>query len=251
MNEKVVEMVKINKKFGEVVALKDVDFTVYRNEIVALVGDNGAGKSTLIKILSGAFPPDSGKIFFEGKEVFFKHPSDAIKLGIRTVHQKMEEILALNQTVVSNLFMGEEKTKKIFFFKFLDKKSMLRESERVLARLRINIPSLHQLVGGLSGGQRQALAIAKAIRHRVKVLILDEPTSALGVRESREVLKLIRHLKNSEDISIVVISHDLEEVFDIADRIVVLRKGQNAGERYTRDTTKDEIIKMIIGAEVM
>ena len=222
MNEKVVEMVKINKKFGEVVALKDVDFTVYRNEIVALVGDNGAGKSTLIKILSGAFPPDSGKIFFEGKEVFFKHPSDAIKLGIRTVHQKMEEILALNQTVVSNLFMGEEKTKKIFFFKFLDKKSMLRESERVLARLRINIPSLHQLVGGLSGGQRQALAIAKAIRHRVKVLILDEPTHNLDKNAIETFTKVIKERLSKLLTQTFIVTHE-EKLAESADNLIKIK----------------------------
>ncbi len=250
-NVKVVEMIGISKKFGEVIALRSVDFCVYKNEIVALVGDNGAGKSTLVKILSGVFPPDSGKIFFMGKEVTFRSPRDAMKLGIRTVHQKMEEILALNQTVTSNMFMGEEKTKKWLGFNFLDKKFMMRETQRVLSEMKINIPLPQQLVGGLSGGQRQALAIARAIRQNVRVLILDEPTSALGVRESRQVLKLIKDLRDSRGISIVIISHDLEEVFNVADRIVVFRKGQKVGEKFVSSVSKDEIVAMIVGADII
>jgi len=243
-------MENISKNFGEVTALSNVDFTLNYNEIVGLVGDNGAGKSTLIKILSGIYSSDSGRILIEGEEVKFKSPSDAKRFGISTLHQRMEEILAPNHDVTANIFMGEELTRPILggFLKVLDKAQMDVEAKKVLNRVGIRIDSVKRPIASYSGGQRQAAAIGKAIRQTPKILVLDEPTAALGVSERMEILKLIRHLCE-QSISIIIISHNLEEIFGVVDRIVVLRNGRKVGEFIAKETDVRKIVSLIVGAE--
>jgi ABC-type sugar transport system ATPase subunit len=243
-------MENVSKKFGEVTALSNVDLILNYNEVLGLVGDNGAGKSTLIKILSGIYAPDSARILIEGREVKFKCPRDAAKFGIGTLHQKMEEILAPNHDVTANIFMGEELTKPILggFLKVLDKTQMDVEAQEILSRIRIGIDSVKRPITSYSGGQRQAAAIGKAIRQAPKILILDEPTAALGVSESIEILRLIKHLRQ-QGISIIVISHNLEHIFGVVDRIVVLRNGRKVGECIAKETDMRKIVSLIVGAE--
>lgn len=246
-SDALVEMKNISKRYGTVQALDSVDFTLNHQEILGLVGDNGAGKSTLIKILSGIFPPDRGQIFLDGEEVSFDSPLEARKQGIRTVHQKMEEVLAKHQDVKTNLFMGEEPTRRIGgILNVLDKNRMREESLKTLERTNIEIDSLDRPIAAYSGGQRQAVAIARAIRQNPKVLILDEPTSALGVSETEEILSLINRL-GEQDISIIIISHDLEEVFGVVDRIYVLRNGIKAGDKKVEDCDREDIVSLMVG----
>jgi len=244
-----LEMQNISKSFGEVTALSNVNLTLNYNEILGLVGDNGAGKSTLIKILSGIYPPDSGRILIEGKEIKFKNPSDAKRFGIGTVHQKMEEILAPNHDVTANIFMGEELTKPILgsFLRVLDKTQMDRKAEEILSMIRIDIDSVKRPIASYSGGQRQAVAVGKAINRIPKILILDEPCAALGVSESLEILRLIKHLRQ-EGISIIFISHNLEQIFIVVDRILVLRNGKKVGECITKKTNMEKVVSLIVGA---
>lgn len=243
----------ISKSFGEVRALENVSFSLKYHEIVGLVGGNGAGKSTLIKILAGVFPPDKGKIYLEGKEVVFRNPKEAHNHGIHTVHQKMEEILAPHHDVTANIFMGEEVTKPLWnfvpFVRVLAKGEMEKEAEEILSRVGISIDSVRRPIVSYSGGQRQAVALARAIRKKPKILLLDEPTAALGVKEKFQVLRLIRRLGKEEGISIVIVSHNLEEVFEVVDRIVVLRNGQVVGECSPLEATKERVVQMIVGGE--
>jgi ABC-type sugar transport system ATPase subunit len=233
----------ICKAFLHVQALQDVDFRVYPGEIVALVGDNGAGKSTLMKILCGAYHADRGRIFIDGREVTVRNPHDAQALGIAVVYQDLA--LVNQRDVASNVFLGREPKRGIGL---VDKPRMVRESRQVLQRLKINIPSVYAQVGLLSGGQRQAVAIARAIHQGGRLIFMDEPTAALGVQEQAKVLKLIEDLK-AEGTAVVVVSHNLQHVFHVADRIVVLRGGRNAGERLKAETTPEEIVRLIVGAD--
>lgn len=249
-----LRMEEISKSFGEVHALRDVDFSLYPCEIVGLVGGNGAGKSTLIKVLAGVFPPNKGRIYLEGEEVNFRSPRDAYERGIYTVHQKMEEILAPHHDVVANVFMGEELTKPLFgrflpWFQVLAKKRMEEETEHILSRVGIKIGSVRRPIVSYSGGQRQAVALARGLRKKPKILILDEPTAALGVKEKFQILHLIKRLGKEEGIPIVIVNHNLEEVLEIVDRIVLLRNGQVVGECFPEKTTKEEIVRLIVGGE--
>jgi len=241
----VVEMRGMAKHFGGVIALDKVDFAVYPNEVVAIAGDNGAGKTTLIKILSGVFTPDEGDIFFEGRKVSIGNPMDARNMGIETIYQDLA--LADNMDVPTNVFLGRELMKPLFagFLKLFDKKKMILESRRLLDSMRIRIDSLGVPVQFLSGGQRQIVAIARSIYFKTKVLIMDEPTAALGVEETDTVLGLIRNLKEG-GISIVLICHNLTHVFTVSDRIVVLKTGRKISERPAEGTDPDEIAKIII-----
>lgn len=226
-------------------ALHDVDLDIRQGEVLAIVGDNGAGKSTLTKILSGVYQPDHGEIAIAGQAVRIANPHHARELGIATVFQNLA--LVDSRDVAANLFLGREPTRwKIF----VDRKRMLADAQRVIADLRVHMPNLNVDVGQLSGGQRQSLAIGRATAQQGRVILMDEPTAALGVRESRKVLDLIRHLK-SGGTGIVVISHNLQHVFSIADRILVLRRGRVAGVREHAATTPDEIVKLIVGVETL
>lgn len=243
-----VEMRGIHKWFGGVHALKGVDFHVHRGEVVGLIGDNGAGKSTLIKILSGVFPPDKGEILIEGRRVRFRSPKDAKEYGIETVYQELA--LVDNLDVPANIFLGREPALVggRGLFALLHKGRMLREARALLERLKVNIGDLTSLAGELSGGQRQTVAIARALYTEPKLLIMDEPTAALAVQETRKVLDLVRKLKE-RDIGVVFISHTLQEVFAVADRIVILRKGEKVGDLPAAALTVDEAVKLMVGGE--
>ncbi len=233
----------LSKSFGHVRALQDVDLDIRQAEVLAIVGDNGAGKSTLTKILSGVYQPDRGEIQVNGHAVRISNPHEARELGIATVFQNLA--LVDSRDVAANLFLGREPTRWKFF---VDRKKMIADAQRVVAELRVNMPSMTVDVGQLSGGQRQTLAIGRATAQQGRIILMDEPTAALGVREARKVLDLIRHLK-STGTGLVVISHNLRHVFSVADRILVLRRGRVAGVRDKAATTPDDIVRLIVGVE--
>lgn len=231
----------ISKRFANVTALQDVDLDILNGEVLAVVGDNGAGKSTLIKILSGAHQADHGEIQIDGKSTRIADPLRARALGISTVYQNLA--LVDFRDVAANLYLGCE---PIRWRWFIDRRAMLEGARKVLADLRVNIPSLTVEVGLLSGGQRQSIAIGRATSHRGRLIIMDEPTAALGVQESQKVLDLIGRLKEA-GTAVLIISHNIRQVFMVADRIAVLRHGRNAGIRRRSETTPDEIVKLIVG----
>jgi ABC-type sugar transport system ATPase subunit len=233
----------LSKSFGHVRALQDVDLDIRQAEVLAIVGDNGAGKSTLTKILSGVYPPYRGEIRVAGQTVRIANPHQARDLGIATVFQNLA--LVDSRDVAANLFLGREPTRWRIF---VDRRRMLTDARRVVSDLRVNMPNLTVDVGQLSGGQRQSLAIGRATAQQGRIILMDEPTAALGVRESRKVLDLIRHLKLA-GTGVAVISHNLQHVFSVADRILVLRRGRVVGIRDKATTTPDEIVKLIVGVE--
>ncbi|HTO22916.1 MAG TPA: ATP-binding cassette domain-containing protein, partial [Spirochaetia bacterium] len=212
-------------------------------------GDNGAGKSTLIKVISGVYPADEGRIFFQEREVHISSPMDALAMGIETIYQDLA--LAENLTTPANIFLGREKMKRAAgILSVLDHQFMHAESGRVLEKLDILIPSLRNRIRALSGGQRQAVAISRSIYWDAKFLIMDEPTAALGVAEQRKVIDTINLLK-SHGIGIIVISHQMHDVFQVADRMVIMRRGEKVGELVTKETTADEVVSLIVGAETV
>jgi D-xylose transport system ATP-binding protein len=237
-----LELRQISKRFGAVQALCDVDLKVFAGEVVGLVGDNGAGKSTLIKCVSGIHPTDSGEIWFEGRQVFIHNPKDAADLGIQTIYQDLA--LCDNLDVVGNLFLGRESTSMAW----MDEISMEKHSLEVLHGLSVSIPSVRTLIASLSGGQRQSVAIARAVMWNSKLVILDEPTAALGVVQTKQVLELIKRLR-SQGLAVVVISHNLADIFEVVDRISVLRLGRNNGVFNVHDTSQEAIVAAITGAE--
>jgi len=232
----------IAKRFGAVQALSDVDLDVHGGEVVALVGDNGAGKSTLIKTIAGVGPADSGEIRWEGRPVSINRPHDAQGLGIATVYQDLA--LADNLDVVGNLFLGREVTRN----GVLDEITMEQRARELIAQLAAKIPSVRIPVASLSGGQRQTVAIARSLLGEPKVVVLDEPTAALGVAQTAQVLDLIKRLRE-RGLGVVVISHNLADVYEVANRIAVLRLGRNAGE-YGTDATQEEVIAAMTGANL-
>ena len=244
----IVQMKNIQKHFGGVEALKNVELTLYEGEILGLVGDNGAGKSTLIKILAGAIPSDKGEIFFRGEKIHIKSPRDSRELGIETVYQNLA--LIDNLTVPANVFIGREvKTEKLGrIFNIMDLKAMEKTTRGLLDQLEITIESLRERVRNLSGGQRQSVAIAKAVYFNAKVLLMDEPTAALAVAETEKAFSLIRRLRD-KGVSIIYISHNINDILEISDRIMVLKTGKFVGVRKKKDTTKEEILRMIILGE--
>ena len=243
-NKKVVLRAEhISKSFGSVQALKDVSLDIFDDEIVGLVGDNGAGKSTLVKILSGNFLPDEGTIFLEGKKVIFKSPIESRKMGIETVYQDLS--LCENLDSISNLFIGREVCNR---FNILQKRAMEKRTLETMASIDIQLPSVKERVEFLSGGQRQAVSLGRFVAWGQKMALLDEPTAALGVRETRKVLDLIAKIREEKKISIILISHNLQQVFEVVDRIIVLRLGKIIGVRERRSTTADEIVSLITGA---
>lgn len=233
----------MRKRYGGVEALAEADFTVYPREIHALVGDNAAGKSSLIKALSGAAPADAGEIRFEGKPVAIRQPRDAKALGIETVYQDLA--LADNLDIPANIFLGRELLGKGLLAPFMDLRRMNQEAAKLLGRLKIRIPDLRQKVRTLSGGQRQCVGIARAVYFDARVIILDEPTAALGVEETRKVLELAKEMRE-QGHTIVMISHNLAHVFDLCDRISVMKTGCVVGSRHISETTREEILRLIV-----
>jgi D-xylose transport system ATP-binding protein len=244
----ILELRKISKRFGAVQALSDVDFEVYSGEVVALVGDNGAGKSTLIKCIAGTHTPDRGSIIFEGKEVHLHTPSDATRLGIETVYQDLA--ICDNLDVVQNMFLGRERVLHLLppIVEILSELDMERKALEVLKTLNVTtIANVREKVAALSGGQRQSVAISRAAMWNAKLVILDEPTAALGVAQTEQVLALVRRLRE-QGLGVVVISHNLHEVFSIADRIIVLRLGRREATFYQATTTPEDVVAAITGA---
>ena len=245
-----LECIGISKRFGAVEALVDVDFEVYPGEVVALVGDNGAGKSTLIKAIAGTQPADRGRYRFEGREVSIRNPSDANRLGIETVYQDLA--LCDNLDVVANLYLGRELAKPRTLpgpMRVLSEPDMEERAAERMADLEVTtIESLRGRVSSLSGGQRQAVAVARATLWDAKLVILDEPTAALGVSQTAQVLELIRRLR-AQGLGIVVITHNIDVVFEVADRIVVLYMGRRTATFDQRTTTPREVVSAIVGLE--
>ncbi len=245
----VVEMRGIKKHFGAVQALRGIDLALQHNEVLGLMGDNAAGKSTLMKVLSGAYSPDGGGIFIEGQPVHFSSPMDARRMGIEMVYQ--DYALANNLDVAANVFMGREVTRlRLGPLGVLDYAHMERETRNLIERLRIDIPSVRQKVERLSGGQRQAVAIARATAFDAKVIIMDEPTAALSVAAIDKVLELIRQLK-AQGSSIIIISHRLEDIYRVGDRMVVLRQGRKVSDARVEGDLHDfreRVVAYMIGA---
>ena len=230
----------MSKSFGAVQALYRVNFEARRGEVMALVGDNGAGKSTLIKGVAGIYPFDEGKIFFEGNEVHIHNPREASDLGIEVVYQDLA--LADNLDVVANMFLGREMIQKPWR---LDEAAMEHKALETLASLAVTtVRSVRQPVAELSGGQRQSIAVAKAVMWNSKLVILDEPTAALGVAQTRQVLDLVRKLAHN-NLAVILISHNLHDIFEVADRITVLRLGQNVKQFNAAETTQEEVVHAI------
>jgi D-xylose transport system ATP-binding protein len=236
-----------SKSFGAVEALKDVDFDLHGGEVVGLVGDNGAGKSTLIKAVAGVQPPDAGDARFDGQPVRLHSPQDATALGIATVYQDLA--LAENLDVVANLFLGQELANGTPGIDVLNETAMEQKSMELLSSLGVTtLRSVRTEVAMLSGGQRQAVAIARSLLGEPKVVLLDEPTAALGIVQTRQIIELIRRLRD-RGLGVVVISHNLADVFQVADRIAVLRLGRMAATFETEGASEEEVVAAITGAE--
>src|SRR5438552_1918776 len=237
----------VQKRFGHVVALRAGNFALRPNEVHAIVGDNGAGKSTLIKIVSGVTHGDAGELLLDGRPVTIASPREARALGIETVYQDLA--LADHLDAAANLFLGREELlpPPLSWLGFLDKKAMRRRTEEEMRRLKIGIQSVEQPVLSLSGGQRQAVAVARAIAWGTRIVIMDEPTAALGVRESGMVLELMKEVR-SQGIGLIMISHNLPEVFAVADRITVLRLGRTIATLNANETSLESVVGMMTGA---
>ena len=237
----VLSLSGVSKAFGAVQALKDIDFDVHAGEVVALVGDNGAGKSTLVKTIAGVYTPDSGRMVFSGRQVSVTSPGEAQRLGIATVFQDLA--LCDNLDVVANLFLGREFHRGAA----LDEVAMEQESWRLLRQLSAKIPSVRIPVASLSGGQRQTVAIARSLLGDPEVVLLDEPTAALGVAQTAEVLNLVERLREN-GLAVILISHNMSDVMAVADRVSVLRLGRNNGTFRVAETSTEQVISAITGA---
>ncbi len=238
-----------HKRFGAIQALRDVSLDAWRGEILALLGDNGAGKSTLIKCISGVHQPDEGEIRLNGEPAVLSSPAVARRAGIETVYQDLA--LFDNMTPAQNFYCGRELSGPQWLprpLRFLDKSAMNREAQEVIDRLKVKLPRFGTPVAQMSGGQRQAIAVARAMVFARDVVILDEPTAALGLREARKVLDLMAQLK-SEDIAVILITHNMEHVVELADRAVVLRQGRKVGELKPDEGNKQDLVSMIVGAD--
>jgi ABC-type sugar transport system ATPase subunit len=244
----VLEVEGATKSFGAVAALSDVSLRLGRGEVLAVVGDNGAGKSTLIKCVSGAHRLDRGRVRVDGEAVALRSPVHARQHGIETVYQDLS--LFDNLSVVANLYAGRELTspRRTRVLGWLRNRAMTSRVAEILAELEVNVPNLHAPVGLLSGGQRQAIAVARAVTFATRLVILDEPTAALGVRETRNVLRLVKRLPE-RGVSVIIISHNLEQVAEVADRVMVLRRGTKVGEAPPDAEHHDRIVSLIVGAQ--
>ncbi|HEY8341251.1 MAG TPA: ATP-binding cassette domain-containing protein [Egibacteraceae bacterium] len=241
----VLELRGVSKSFGAVQALTNVDFSVDAGEVMALVGDNGAGKSTLVKGIGGIYPFDDGEVRFDGEPVTVHSPKDAADLGIQIVYQDLA--LCDNLDIVQNMFLGREKTTS---FGRLDETAMEQATLDTLKSLAVTtVQSVRQTVAALSGGQRQSVAVAKAVMWNSRVVVLDEPTAALGVAQTRQVLDLVKRLRE-QGLAVVLISHNLHDVFEVSDRITVLRLGQKVAELTTSETTQQEVVEQITAGQL-
>jgi D-xylose transport system ATP-binding protein len=248
-DEGVLQLEGISKRFGAVQALDGVDFKVVPGEVVALVGDNGAGKSTLVKVISGIYTLDAGRFTVGGRRVLVSSPQDAARLGIATVYQDLA--LCDNLDVVANVFLGNETPAPGWWAGItgqIDETSMEERTGELLDTLAVTIPSLRTEVGTLSGGQRQQVAVARALLGEPKVVLLDEPTAALGISQTAQVLSLIKRLRE-QGLGVVVISHNLADVFEVADRIYVMRLGKHAADFETKKASREDVVAAITGAD--
>ena len=245
--EPLLRVENLTKRFGGLIAVNQVSMDVRPGEVVGLVGDNGAGKSTLIKMVSGVYQPNDGEIFFDGKRAHISKPSEARELGIETIYQDLA--LAGNLDVGANIFLGREHKRRYLggAVRVLDNKFMQHQSERLLLDLGVQIPSLAQKIDKLSGGQRQAVAIARAVYWNARLMIMDEPTNNLGVAQQGEVLALIRRLRD-QGVPVIVISHTIRDIFAVSDRIVVLHRGRKVADKRVVETSHEEIVQYIMGA---
>ena len=244
----VLEARGITKRYGQVTALNHANLELRAGEVLAVVGDNGAGKSTLIKVLCGAVVPDEGEVLLDGKPVHFRSPLDARKLGIETVYQDLAVAPALD--IATNLFLGRELRHKGpmgTWFRLLDKNRMRREAQHEMDQLKFHLPAIDSAVEKLSGGQRQGVAVARAAIFARRLVIMDEPTAALGVRESGQVLNLIRTIRD-RGLPVILISHDMPHVFEVADRIQIMRLGRRAAVTTPQKNTMSEVVAIMTGA---
>jgi ABC-type sugar transport system ATPase subunit len=244
-----LDLKNIYKNYGAVQALRGVDLSVYDGDILAICGDNGAGKSTLIKIVSGAEPATSGRVLLEGQEVRFTSPADALARGVATIYQDLA--LAPRLLVYQNVFMGCELIRPSFipFIKVLDKKRMRQNTAKYLARLKIEIRDMNLPVSRLSGGQRQAVAISRALHWQARLVIMDEPTAALGVKETAQVLDLI-HQIHAQRVTIIIISHNMEDVLAVANRVAILKNGKKIGEVSTAGLRSEDLSHMVASGDL-
>ena len=243
-NNPLLEAKGITKYFGTITALENVDLKVHQGECLGVVGDNGAGKSTLMKVLSGLYKPSSGSLYFQGKEEILESPKDSQNLGLEMVYQDLA--LAGNLPIGENIFLGREPIKNIGMMKLLDFKKIKELTDAHLGKLKINVKSADQKVEDLSGGQRQAVAIARSTAFDAKVVIMDEPTAALAIKEVGKVLDLINSLKKT-GVGVIVISHRMDDIFTVCDRVMALFQGTNFAEAELAQTSRDEVIGWIMG----
>ena len=244
----VLEARRITRNFGAVVALANASLQLHRNEVLGLVGDNGAGKSTLLKILSGIIAASSGEIAIDGTQVHLRRAQDALDAGIETVYQDLA--LVDTMSAYQNVYLGREELSKnpvARFFNLVDDRQMRERAREVLNSLKVKVPSINVSVKGMSGGQRQCLAIARALLWGRRIVILDEPTAALGVRETEQVLEVIRDLRQ-HNVSVIIVSHNMQQMMSVADRITVMRLGRTIATRVVKDTQVSEIVGLITGA---
>jgi ABC-type sugar transport system ATPase subunit len=245
--EPILSVRHMTKRFGGLTAVNDVSWDVHAGEVVALLGDNGAGKSTLIKCISGVHHADEGEVLFRGERIRFSRPIDALAHGIETIYQDLA--LAQNLDVPSNIFLGRELKLRYLggLVRMLDEKRMLKESKTALDSLEIHFPNLLQPIESLSGGQRQAVAIARAVYWDARLMIMDEPTNNLGVPEQHKVLELIRRLRD-QGVPVILITHTLPDVFAVSDRLMVMHRGRKVTEKKTADTSTEELVQYMVGA---
>lgn len=242
-----LRVVALKKNFGSVAVLRGVSFEVARGQVVSVVGDNGAGKSTLMKCITGVYHPDEGEIWFDGQQRRIAHPGESRALGIEMIYQDLA--LAGQQDVASNIFLGREPLKRLpgIPIRIIDRGRMEREAEAIIARLGARVGSVRRRTDRLSGGQRQSVAIARALTFQPKLVIMDEPTAALAVREVEHVLDLIRELRR-QGIAVILISHRLTDVFEVSDRIITLRQGEVIADELVTETSMGKVVAHIVGA---
>ncbi len=240
-----LELTNIGMNFGPVQALKGVDLTVQEGDVLGVCGDNGAGKSTMIKIISGALTPSFGALYLKGACVNFRSPGDALRKGVATIYQDLA--LAPRLSIYQNIFMGSELMRPTFLpgLKVIDKDAMRRASEKYLSKLKIAMPPMDTWITDLSGGQRQAVAIARILRWKANLLVMDEPTAALGVKETRKVLDLIHNLRDA-GMTIIIISHNMDDIVAVTNRVVILKNGEKVLERITRDLSADSLAHLVM-----